>query len=84
LAQVAENARTKWQRATIPDWYGEGRRRVDIVSGTAVWFHNGQPPLPIRWVLIRDPKGKFKTQALLSTDLSISPLQMIKWFVLIG
>lgn len=38
--------------------------------------------MPIRWVLIRDPKGKFKTQALLSTDLTVKPVQIIKWFVL--
>jgi hypothetical protein len=33
-------------------------------------------------VLIRDPKGKFKTQALLCTDLTITPVQIIRWFVL--
>lgn len=82
LKQVAENKRTPWQRVTIPDWYGTGRRVVEIVSGTAVWYHSGQPPLPIRWVLIRDPKGKFKTQALLCTDLTIAPVQIIQWFVL--
>ena len=82
LKQVAENKRTPWQRVTIPDWYGIGRRVVEIVSGTAVWYHSGQPPLPIRWVLIRDPKGKFKTQALLCTDLTITPVQIIRWFVL--
>jgi hypothetical protein len=82
LEQVAQNRRTHWQRVTIPDWYGEGRRRIEIVSDMAVWYHNGQPPLPIRWVLIRDPKGKFKTQALLCTDLQVAPVQIIKWFVL--
>ena len=82
LEQVAQNARTKWQRVMIPNWYGEGRRIVEIVSDTAIWYHGGQPPLPIRWVLIRDPKGKFKTQALLSTDPNVTPVQMIKWFVL--
>jgi hypothetical protein len=82
LEQVAQHAKTKWQRVVLPDWYGEGRRLVEIVSDTAVWYHSGQPPLPIRWVLIRDPKGKFKTQALLSTDLSVTPVQIIKWFVL--
>jgi hypothetical protein len=82
LEQVAQNTKTKWKRVVIPDWYGEGRRMVEIVSDTAVWYHSGQPPLPIRWVLIRDPKGKFKTQALLSTDLSVRPVQIIKWFVL--
>ena len=52
------------------------------MSGTAVWRHSGQPVVPIRWVLIRDPKGKFKTQALLSTDLTVKPMQIVKWFVL--
>lgn len=82
LEQVAQNAQTRWKRVTIPDWYGEGRRVIEIVSDTAVWYHPGQPVLPIRWVLIRDPKGRFKTQALLSTDLNVKPVQMIQWFVL--
>ena len=82
LEQVAANPRTRWQRVTIRNWYGEGRRPIEIVSQTAVWFHGGQPPLPIRWVLIRDPKGKFKTQALLCTDLKLDPVQIVKWFIL--
>jgi DDE superfamily endonuclease len=82
LEQVAQNRKSKWQRAIIPDWYGETQRGVQLVSDTAIWYHSGQPPLPIRWVLIRDPKGKFKTQALLCTDLTIEPVQIIKWFVL--
>ena len=82
LEQLAQNTKTKWKRVVIPAWYGEARRIVEIVSDTAVWYHSGQPPLPVRWVLIRDPKGKFKTQALLSTDLKVTPVQMIKWFVL--
>jgi hypothetical protein len=81
LAQVAVNPKTHWQRMTIPHWYGEGQRRIEIVSGTAVWRHSGQPVVPIRWVLIRDPKGRFKTQALLCTDLKVKPIQIVKWFV---
>jgi len=82
LEQVAQNAKTKWEAVVIPAWYGTGRRRVELVSDTAVWYRSGQDPLPIRWVLIRDPQGHFKTQALLSTDLSVTPLQIIKWFIL--
>ena len=82
LASVATNGQTRWQRVTIPQWYGDGPRAIELVSGTAVWRHSGQPVVPIRWVLIRDPKGKFKTQALLSTDLQVKPVQIVKWFVL--
>jgi hypothetical protein len=55
---------------------------IEIVSDTAVWYHSGQPVVPLRWVLIRDPQGKFKPQALLCTDLTVQPDQIVKWFVL--
>ena len=62
-------------------WYGETHREVEFVSQTAVWYHAGLPPLPVRWVLVRDPKGKFSTQALLCTDLRLSPAQILEHFV---
>jgi hypothetical protein len=82
LEQVLQDAQTSWKKMLVPNWYGEGRREVEITSATAVWYHNGMPPLPIRWVIIRDPKGKFKTQALLCTDLIEKPEQILKWFVM--
>jgi hypothetical protein len=81
LQKVVEDASTLWQRITIPDWYGQAKRDIEIVSSTAVWFHSGQPAVPMPWVLIRDPLGKFKTQALLCTDVSIDPLQIVLWFI---
>ena len=82
LEQVLKDTQTRWQKVVIPDWYGQGKRLVEITSATAVWYHSGMPPLPIRWVLIRDPKGKFKSQALLCTDLDAKPEQILKWFVM--
>ncbi|GAC1520674.1 MAG: hypothetical protein NVS2B16_27890 [Chloroflexota bacterium] len=55
---------------------------VEICSATALWYHPGLPPVPIRWVLIRDPDGTFPTQALLCTDLNATPLEILSWFVL--
>ncbi|GGR23350.1 hypothetical protein [Deinococcus ruber] len=54
---------------------------MEIVSQTAIWYHNGLPPLPIRWVLVRDPNGKFSPQALLCTDLLQIPTQILESFV---
>jgi hypothetical protein len=82
LKKVLKDTQTCWKKVIIPNWYGEGRREVEFVSDTAVWFHNGMPPLPIRWVLIRDPLGKFKSQALLCTNLNEEPEQILKWFVM--
>jgi DDE superfamily endonuclease len=68
LAQVLTDASTHWQSITVSTWYGTPHRCLEICSQTAVWFHSGQTPLPIRWVLLRDPLDKFEPQALLCTD----------------
>jgi len=81
LHHVLANRRTKWQRLFVNDWYGQGRRLVELTSGTAVWYHTGLPPVPIRWVLVRDPKGKFETRALLCTQLDQHPRQILQWFL---
>jgi hypothetical protein len=82
LQQILTNPRTKWQRLKLGNWYSDGPRLVEITSGTAVWYHGGMLPLPIRWVIVRDPKGKFETRALLCTDLNQSPQQILQWFLL--
>ncbi len=81
LAQVAADAATTWTSLTIPYWYGQATRSIEIVSGTAVWYHGGAPAVPLRWVIIRDPLHKFRTQALLCTDLNAAPLQIVLWFI---
>ncbi len=81
LEQVAANPHTQWQTLTVANWYGQRHRQVEIVSGTALWYHSGMPAVPIRWVLIRDPLGHFKTQAVLSTDLHLLPFHILAWFV---
>jgi hypothetical protein len=80
-ARIADPA-TGWTATTIANWYGEGPRTVEVASDTAVWYHSGLPPVPIRWVLVRDPEGRFATQALLCTDLTADPAQILAWFVL--
>jgi len=81
LSAVAEGPSTVWAPLEVSDWYGARERTVELVSDTAVWYHTGLPPVPLRWVLIRDPKEEFETQALLCTDLDAKPGQIIRWFV---
>jgi hypothetical protein len=38
--------------------------------------------VPIRWVLIRDPEGRFKPQALLCLDLDADPERIVRWFAM--
>ena len=81
LAQRVADATTVWETVTLR-WYGGVSRTVALASGTAVWYHAGKPVVPLRWVLIRDPQGQFAPQALLCTDVSVAPPQIVEWFVL--
>jgi hypothetical protein len=82
LAQRLADPTTVWTPLIASRWYGEPDRPVEILSGTAVWYHTGHPPVPIGWVLVRDPNGVFQTQALLCTDVDATPTQILAWFVL--
>jgi DDE superfamily endonuclease len=82
LQQVLADPNTVWQRLKFTHWYSETNREVEVTSGTAVWYHGGLPPVPIRWVLVRDPKGKFETRAILCTDLNQTPRQIVEWFLM--
>lgn len=82
LTAHRDDTETVWKRLTSARWYGERDRPVEILSQTAVWYSTGFPPVPIRWVLLRDPLQQFTTQALLCTDLETDPQQIITWFIL--
>jgi hypothetical protein len=77
LSEVADDPRTLWKLTTITNWYGERERMVEIASETALWYSTGLFAVPVCWVLIRDPKGEFKPQALLCTDLKADPQRIL-------
>jgi len=80
VATVLNDPTTSWQAVSLT-WYNGQVRPMDIASGMAVWFHNGKPPVPIRWVLIRDPAGKYAPVALLCTNPQQNPCHISTWFV---
>jgi len=47
---------TVWQTEDLP-WYAGQTLTMDLTSGAALWHRDGEAPLPIRWVLLRDPSG---------------------------
>ena len=80
LETVLHDPKTVWQRITV-DWYGEGKRALEICTATALWYRYGSDPLPIRWVLTRDPEGKRPPKALFSTDQSQAAEEIILDFM---
>jgi len=81
LHAVLVDPETVWQTLTVANWYGQGPTPVELCSATAVWYHNSMPAVPLRWVLVRDPHGQFETRAVLCTDQTATPEQILTWFV---
>jgi hypothetical protein len=80
LEQVLHDPETIWQKLTL-DWYGQGERTLEICTGTALWYRYGCAPLPIRWVLTRDPEGKRPPKAIFSTDPTQTAEQIVSDFM---
>jgi len=81
LSALLKDRKIRWQRCRISLWYGRTNRLVEIPSGTALWYRAGVPPVPIRWLLVRDPKGELDPQAFLATELDARPQDILAWFV---
>ena len=81
LAARASDPATVWTRAvqaSRTSWRSGGW--IDYASGTALWHHAGKPALPIRWILVRYPDGRRKTEAFLCTDTAASPREILDCF----
>jgi hypothetical protein len=81
LQAQLNDLQTSWQKTEI-DWYGGHPYTMEYVTGKSLWYTPGFDPLPIRWVLVRDPSGKYNPTAFLCTDLTADPLQILQWFIL--
>ena len=80
VERILHDRQTVWQPLTL-DWYGEGPRTLEFCTGTACWYRSGAVPLPIRWVLTRDPAGKRPAKAVFSTDQAQPAEEIISDFM---
>ena len=75
-AVVATSGRTALDVA----WYGGGRRDVESVVGTGQWYKGGEGLVPVSWVFVRDRTGTHRDSYLFSTDLALTPQQVIETY----
>ncbi len=81
LKQVLIDPLTHWTRHEI-DWYSGKKQLIEVATGICLWYTPGHDPLPIRWVLVRDPLGKLEPTAFLATNQAAAPLQILRWFIM--
>ena len=81
LQDGLSNRKTRWTKLIVQNWYGCTERTMEFCSGTAIWYHDELPPVSIRWVLIRDPKESFDPLALLSTEPTLTPQEIVTAYI---
>lgn len=81
LTQWAARENTPWQEEEL-SWYGGRSKTLQLFSRTALWYRAGQSPLPIRWVMVRDPEGNLRDEVFFATDPQTDPVQILEWVVM--
>jgi hypothetical protein len=77
----AARSDTPWEELES-EWYGGQRKLLWVFSRIALWYTPGWAPVPIRFVLVRDPEGKLQDAAFFCTDLQATPAQILHWVVM--
>lgn len=81
LDKRVKDKRIKWTRAWFDNWYGRKKKQMEFCSHTALWYKGGYSPVPIRWVLIRDPEGKLDPMVIGCTDTQLCPKTIVEFFL---
>ena len=73
-------ARTTTFRRLEVGWYGGGKRRVEVLTGTGHWYKGGCGLVPLRWVFVRDATGTHRDEYFFTTDEHLTPTGVIGYY----
>jgi hypothetical protein len=75
--EVVEKARRRHREV---DWYGGGRRKVGLVTGTGHWHKGGEGLVPVRWVYVEDESGTHRPEYFFTTDLALKAERVVECY----
>lgn len=78
--QLAADPATAWEAVEV-DWYGGRRKAMRVVTGVGLWHTPHLAPVPIGYVLARDPEGQQRDAAYFSTDERLAPERLLGYVV---
>ena len=61
-------------------WYGGEQRRVEVVTGSGLWYRSGHPLVPVRWAFVRDRTGTHRDDYFFTTDVTMGPKAVIETY----
>ncbi len=62
------------------DWYGGGRRLVEVVTGVGLWYKSGRPLVSVRWIFVHDRTGTHRDEYFFTTDVKTNATTIIETY----
>lgn len=62
-------------------WYGGIKKNIEVMTGSCLWYGYGIRPVPIKWVLTRDPDVNETATVMFSTDVSSDSIVIMEKFI---
>lgn len=62
-------------------WYGGERKKMEFLTGTCLWYGYGIRPVPITWILTREPGNSNTGAVIFSTAVDLVAENIIESFV---
>lgn len=69
-----------WEKSAI-NWYKGNIKIMETLTGKCLWYGYGIRPVPITWILIRDPDGTNPPSVLFSTNMDSAGVEIAELFV---
>jgi hypothetical protein len=80
LPRPSDEVRKQMPMPATVRWYGGSPRKVELVSGTGLWYKTGQGLVAVRWVFVRDKQGTHRDEYFYTTDPSLTPERIVSLF----
>jgi len=80
FSDYLNDSNTPWKEISVK-WYGGKIKKLLVYTGMHLWYAYGIEPLPIRWVLVKDPNNETEPVVLFSTNTDHVEERIINIFV---
>jgi hypothetical protein len=83
IEEILNDPNRDWEIKEVV-WYGGFYKKIQYLTDTCLWhvMTRSSSPIPIRYVLVKDPEDKFKPILLMSTDLEQDASEIIETYVI--
>ena len=77
---MLEDTAIVWNTLEL-NWYGGERKKIEYLTGCCLWYGYGIRPVPIKWILTREPNRNATAAVLFSTDIEMMIETVIENFI---